>query len=392
MEDVIEERAIIKLCGYVLCSNALTKIIDQRYHISTTKNKVYDITRRKNFCSSHCYGASNYLLEQMLTSPLWLRDKEEIPEFKILLNKDELKESMLRDEIHVRDIEMVLNSGNTDEHVQNNKTCKSTENTLLGKSSEVEAHDEYIIKMSPRSSENVANNIIEKPGILKEFPENGVKEPVDVKKASINSEDKGSTAKDYINDNTVKRMCTMEANNLLDYTGIQNTTNVNICATLVNKDKNQNIENKEQNELLETSGTEDNTTISKYNTVISNKDPIQKIKQNKNKKNKQQNSTKENQSNKFYNLAIHIEHNVRNWITEDTISLLLGNEDIKNQLLENIVQHDRYMHLCKKLNKLQLEDEKDIHADLTTNSLKPLPHLCVLQEEGEKMKLKVCTA
>ncbi|XP_071877941.1 putative RNA polymerase II subunit B1 CTD phosphatase RPAP2 isoform X1 [Bombus fervidus] len=389
MEDIIEERAIIKLCGYVLCSNALTKIIDQRYHISTTKNKVYDITRRKNFCSSHCYGASNYLLEQMLTSPLWLRDKEEIPEFKILLNKDELKGSMLRDEIHVRDIEMVLNSGNTDEHVKNNKTCKSTENTLLSKSSEVEAHDEYIVKMSLRSSENVANNIIEKPGILKEFPENGVTEFVDVKKASINSKDKGSTAKDYINDNTVKRMCTIEANTLLDYTGIQNTTNVNNCATPVNKHENQNIENKEQNELLETSGTEDNTTISKYNTVISNKDPIQKIKQNKNKKNKQQNSTKENQSNKFYNLAIHIEHNVRDWITEDTISLLLGNEDIRNQLLENIVQHDRYTHLCKKLNKLQLEDEKDIHVDLTTNSLKPLPHLCVLQEEGEKMELKV---
>lgn len=392
MEDVIEERAIIKLCGYVLCSNALTKIIDQRYHISTTKNKVYDITRRKNFCSSHCYGASNYLLEQMPTSPLWLRDKEEIPEFKILLNKDKLKGSMLRDEIHVRDIEMVLNSGNTDEHVKDNKTCKSTENTPLSKSSEVEAHDEYIIKMSLRSNENVANNIIEKPGILKEFPKNGVKESVDVKKASINSEDKGSTAKDYINDNTIKRMCTIEANTLLDYTGIQNTTNVNNCATPVNKDENQNMENKEQNELLETSGTEDNTTISKYNTVISNKDRIQKIQQNKNKKNKQQNSTKENQSNKFYNLAIHIEHNVRDWITEDTISLLLGNEDIRNQLLENIVQYDRYMHLCKKLNKLQLEDEKDIHVDLTTNSLKPLPHLCVLQEEGEKMELKVCTA
>ena len=76
-----------------------------------------------------------------------------------MLNKDELKESMHRDEIHVRDIEMVLNSGNTDEHVKNNKTCKSTENTLLSKSSEVEAHDEYIIKMSLKSSENVANNI-----------------------------------------------------------------------------------------------------------------------------------------------------------------------------------------------------------------------------------------
>lgn len=84
MEDVIEERAIVKLCGYALCSNQLTVVIRQQYHISTRKNKVYDISRRKNFCSSLCYGAANYLLEQMLESPLWLREKEDIPIFQTL--------------------------------------------------------------------------------------------------------------------------------------------------------------------------------------------------------------------------------------------------------------------------------------------------------------------
>lgn len=84
MEDVIEERAIEKMCGYALCKNLLTKVISQRYHISTSRNKVYDVRRRKNFCSSFCYGAANYLLEQMLSSPLWLRENEKSPKFRLL--------------------------------------------------------------------------------------------------------------------------------------------------------------------------------------------------------------------------------------------------------------------------------------------------------------------
>lgn len=84
MEDIIEERTILKQCGYILCSEPLTVIIRQQYRISTHSNKVYDISKRKKFCSSFCYAASNYLFEQILDSPLWLRDKEEIPVFKIL--------------------------------------------------------------------------------------------------------------------------------------------------------------------------------------------------------------------------------------------------------------------------------------------------------------------
>uniref|UniRef100_A0A182WHD5 RNA polymerase II subunit B1 CTD phosphatase RPAP2 homolog n=1 Tax=Anopheles minimus TaxID=112268 RepID=A0A182WHD5_9DIPT len=84
MEDIIEERAIGKLCGYPLCDNALTNIPKQKYVISASKNKVYDITERKNFCSGDCYKASNFIKQQMLTSPLWLRDQEDIPNFRLL--------------------------------------------------------------------------------------------------------------------------------------------------------------------------------------------------------------------------------------------------------------------------------------------------------------------
>lgn len=83
-QDVIEERALTKICGFPLCKEALKEMPTKVYQISTKTNKVYDLTERKNFCSSKCFKSSNYLKEQMLTSPLWLRDQEDIPEFQLL--------------------------------------------------------------------------------------------------------------------------------------------------------------------------------------------------------------------------------------------------------------------------------------------------------------------
>lgn len=84
-DDIIEERSILKLCGYPLCSDMLNNIPKQQYIISSAQNKVYDITERKKFCSNKCFKSSVYLREQILTSPLWIRKDEDIlPEFKLL--------------------------------------------------------------------------------------------------------------------------------------------------------------------------------------------------------------------------------------------------------------------------------------------------------------------
>ncbi|XP_055837339.1 putative RNA polymerase II subunit B1 CTD phosphatase RPAP2 homolog [Episyrphus balteatus] len=83
-EDVVEERFILKVCGYPLCDAVLLNVPKKQYQISTSTNKVYDITYRKMFCSTKCFKASEYIKAQMLTSPLWMRDQEKIPEFKIL--------------------------------------------------------------------------------------------------------------------------------------------------------------------------------------------------------------------------------------------------------------------------------------------------------------------
>ncbi|KAJ8039282.1 RNA polymerase II subunit B1 CTD phosphatase Rpap2 [Holothuria leucospilota] len=83
--DATEERSILKNCGYPLCEKKLGKIPPQKYHISTKKNKIYDITERKVwFCSQFCYRASKYYQAQIPTSPLWSRSKEKFDEIKLL--------------------------------------------------------------------------------------------------------------------------------------------------------------------------------------------------------------------------------------------------------------------------------------------------------------------
>lgn len=83
-DDIVHERAIIKLCGFPLCREEIPEMPEQKYHISVATKTVYDLTERKNYCSGVCLKKSSHLRFQLLTSPLWLRDNEEIPEFKLL--------------------------------------------------------------------------------------------------------------------------------------------------------------------------------------------------------------------------------------------------------------------------------------------------------------------
>jgi len=72
-DDVVEERSCIEVCGYPLCNNKVKKS-NQKYHISTKQNKVFDITERKKFCSNECFKSSQFFKDQLLSSPLWLRE------------------------------------------------------------------------------------------------------------------------------------------------------------------------------------------------------------------------------------------------------------------------------------------------------------------------------
>ncbi|XP_053994986.1 putative RNA polymerase II subunit B1 CTD phosphatase Rpap2 isoform X1 [Hylaeus volcanicus] len=388
MEDVIEERSIIKLCGYVLCPNALTSVVNQKYRISTKENKVYDVTRRKNFCSSQCYGASNYLLEQMLTSPLWLRDKEEIPEFKLL--PDELIKSVPGDEIHVWDVNITLNSNSNEKAEELNEICKDLKEEPLDKFYTYD--DCHMVKSSQTINETKEINVnIETAKVTEKLSSSSFdKDPEYMKSESINLQDTAINSKQYVNDDTNKEIGTSENVILLDHLVPSDVTVLNNDTISLNEDRDLNkINNEEQSKLSKVLQTKCNTTVFKQNTNIDSSHLIADIKMNKYKKDKQKHRVKVKQSCEFYNLAMHIECNLKEWITEDTLCLLSGEEGIKQQLIDNVIQHDRYLHLCKKLNKLQLDDEKDDRVDLTKSTLKPLPHLSALQEEGKKIELKV---
>ncbi|XP_054577338.1 putative RNA polymerase II subunit B1 CTD phosphatase RPAP2 isoform X3 [Eptesicus fuscus] len=82
--DVVDERSIIKLCGYPLCHKKLGIVPKQKYKISTQTNKVYDITERKCFCSNFCYKASKFFEAQIPKTPVWVRDEERPPDFQLL--------------------------------------------------------------------------------------------------------------------------------------------------------------------------------------------------------------------------------------------------------------------------------------------------------------------
>ncbi|KAI9553659.1 hypothetical protein GHT06_021586 [Daphnia sinensis] len=95
-QDAVEERAIIKQCGFPICPNVIEKVWKQQYCIDLKSKKVYDVTQRKNFCSDICFSASNHFKNQLLTSPLWMRNKEKIPTFEVNL---ELKKGLRGDDI-----------------------------------------------------------------------------------------------------------------------------------------------------------------------------------------------------------------------------------------------------------------------------------------------------
>lgn len=123
-DDIVEERSIVKLCGYPLCDITLTDVPKQQYVISRTKNKVYDITERKKFCSNKCYKSSVYLKEQILTTPLWVRKEDDvIPEFKLLSLDDTNTKNIENDS----KIDNHSNDQDEDEHKLEKDEEKSTE-------------------------------------------------------------------------------------------------------------------------------------------------------------------------------------------------------------------------------------------------------------------------
>uniref|UniRef100_A0A8B9CE36 RNA polymerase II subunit B1 CTD phosphatase RPAP2 homolog n=1 Tax=Anser brachyrhynchus TaxID=132585 RepID=A0A8B9CE36_9AVES len=150
-KDIVDERSIIKLCGYPICQNKLENVPKQKYRISTKTNRVYDITERKCFCSNFCYRASKYFEAQISKSPVWMREEEIPPDIELLKegqSGESGEEVKLRDEaIKASDIENPRLSSNP---------CESTSHDTASDSSS-DTEQEFVSSVLPGSQSSSAN-------------------------------------------------------------------------------------------------------------------------------------------------------------------------------------------------------------------------------------------
>uniref|UniRef100_A0A8C0B0H1 RNA polymerase II subunit B1 CTD phosphatase RPAP2 homolog n=1 Tax=Buteo japonicus TaxID=224669 RepID=A0A8C0B0H1_9AVES len=150
-KDIVDERSIIKLCGYPLCPNKLENVPKQKYRISTKTNRVYDITERKCFCSNFCYRASKYFEAQISKSPVWMREEEKPPDIELL---KEGQSGQSGEEVKLRD-EVIKTSDIENPRTSSNPCESGSHDTATDSSSDTE--QEFVSSVLPGSQSSSAN-------------------------------------------------------------------------------------------------------------------------------------------------------------------------------------------------------------------------------------------
>ncbi|XP_047525828.1 putative RNA polymerase II subunit B1 CTD phosphatase RPAP2 [Pieris napi] len=360
-EDVIEERAIIHLCGFPLCQKAISPndIPKQKYRISMKTNKVYDITSRKSFCSNICYKSAMYIKKQMLTSPLWFREYEEVPKFYILPD-DTI--SSLGQEIDLKLIEQIdLNS--------ESKSFTSIDEFTTASLSELQIKDK-------NNTEDIKKCTSEKP----------IKKPLE----------KNCDTSQLKNQNVPENKTDPLPNNLLF-----KDSNIHIQSPPITNMMERNNQLPVPNPLNIVG-----EIIEKPEKKI---DPIlinipTELRKEKLKSQETKAFSKKQVS--VTAITIEVEKCLAEWFTLDSLLFLFGEEKVKElvedkgeyikEYLKNQAQsifhksnlYDQYQALCRKLNMLELEDKK-YDAQMYAKEMKPLPDYRILKEESKKLQLKV---
>lgn len=366
-EDVIEERAILHECGYPLCSNDLLEkdIPKQKYRISVRTNKVYDITARKNFCSNHCYKAAMFAKKQMLTSPLWFRDYEEIPIFSLLV-EDHV--GSLGHEIDVSLIEKVSMKPKTFTSI--NDFANASLNEIAGDDNKSEETAEKQLEMCQyeEGSTGKCDNEVSKNKIDYLTPESTTNSSTNVQYIK-NLSNKSSTP----SEDTPKEKPAPNPTNIVGDV-IEKRGHV-VDPILIKATNTECL-------LSNTPAIKSENIVLSAKKIVSKKQPA------------------------VTTLTIEVEKCLAEWFTLDTLIFLFGENKVKEMVadkgecikeyLDNYAKsifytsntYDQYQALCRKLNMLELEDRKH-DSEALKRETKPLPNYSVLQEESKKMELKV---
>lgn len=344
-DDIFEERAILHLCGYPICQQPIPyeDIPKQKYRISLKTNKVYDITARKNFCCNRCYKAAMYVKQQMLTSPLWFREHEEIPHFH-LLPRDSA--GSMGQEVDLGVIERVQ--------------IKAED-----KSAFISINDFASASLKDITKNDGSPDIA--PGLQNE---------------SMNTKPQEQCKKDQ-NDNTPVQKDT------------KTITNDKIQIHVTEKSKDRKPTPNPTNIVGE--------IIEKAERII---DPILTQEPELTHINIKPKKVPQKKQHSITAFAIEVEKCLAEWFTLDTVLFLFGEEKVREMVADkgerisvylnnytkgifyNSNTYDQYQQLCKKLNMLELEDKRGAAKTLQRQT-QPLPDYSILQEESKRIQLKV---
>lgn len=83
-EDLCLERCLAGVCGYPLCSVPYQDKYGKK-EVIFRNNKVYDISRRRNYCSDVCFEASASVRDQISFTPHYLREHETWEELVVVV-------------------------------------------------------------------------------------------------------------------------------------------------------------------------------------------------------------------------------------------------------------------------------------------------------------------
>lgn len=412
-QDVVEERSIMKLCGYPLCCQKLGTIPKKKYHISVKQNKVYDITERKMFCSNNCYKASSYLKEQIFTSPLWFRDPEDIPKFTLLNSKT----GLLGEEIDF-----------CIERVQTSKRSPSRENETEKKRTHTDDNSRLLqLKCSPPDEmkkmqdghqietrsvddfhESQHLDSIEKAHIYNEkvdFSNSTFAAALNMTgsddsklNSGINSIPGKSPSHDFKID-YIHLKITEKLPQIDEGTAAKQPDN---CIN----NSDIKLTNKSTNSLINVQVTEKKTENSLDTTY--HQTPVEPIGIQKDVQLNQLDKTSKISKNKKLvkpskELVLRVEKCLREWLTIESLCHILGNEPVTQMMREkgktfsfndsiksDPLMYERYTAICKKLKILEIQEDQDEKETIGFETpTKPLPDYTALKEQTKEMEIKV---
>ncbi|XP_049887947.1 putative RNA polymerase II subunit B1 CTD phosphatase RPAP2 [Pectinophora gossypiella] len=390
-DDIVEERCILRLCGYPVCSKTLLDkdIPKQKYRISLKTNKVYDITARKSFCSNGCYKSAMHVKKQMLTSPLWFREYEEIPKFHLtpidtvgslgqeidvsLIEKIKIRttkttftsindfaSASLNDmtDSDQKEIENIITENATTQQIEDNKTTINNEISEGTKTPEIALTETPVTLL--QTKENISNENIE-------------------------AQQHTSKAEDI--KEIVKSECSKEGLKEINKTPIKkpHSNPMNIVGDIVERPEriiDPILLSTPEAQVNENVGVTARAIVLSAKKIAKKKPPAVTI------------------------LTIEVEKCLAEWFSLDTLLFLFGDAKVKEMVTDkgecikeylnnyarsisyNANTYDQYQQLCRKLNMLELEDRR-YDSQTLNRETKPLPDYSMIKEESKRMQLKV---